>query len=664
VATVELVRPSAEPLESRLEFETLIADTSASLFSASPEQLDHAVEHALERVRVFFHADRCGLLSVDTESQAVHLRLASYGAGVAPIPRDVDLAPLFPYTAQAVLVNRVPFRMSRVSDLPPQADRDRGALAEQGARSALLLPIETGGALRHLIALQHVHEESDWPDVFVTRLRVLGELLAIALERRAMMANLREAEERVTLAAESAEAGLWTLDYRTGVFWVTDKARSMCGYSRDEVVTIERLRASIHPEDRDLVMRAIERSARTGAPSSVEYRIVVPGEERVRWVSSRGGPRLTTDGAPDVFMGVTIDITERRQAEEALLASEARLASGAELAGLGFYEGDYVANVMYVDGRLRNLCGVPAGCDQATQVSAFITDHVHPADRRHFTDLRAKLHDGRLDQLSAEYRYLHPSRGEVWIHHLARVAARDAAGRAIRTVGACRDITAVKRADDELRGLSRRLITAHEEERAQLARELHDDVSQRLAVLAIEVGRADGAAPSGPLAETMREVREELVRLSDDIHALAYHLHPSVLEELGLAEALRTECERRHHLGRIEVALDVQPLPTTFGRDAALCLFRVAQEALNNVVRHARTRAAGVTLREVGGGVLLAVRDEGVGFDPEHPGRGAHLGLASMRERVRLVNGTLDVESAAGSGTTIIAWVPAGGVPA
>ena len=168
-------------------------------------------------------------------------------------------------------------------------------------------------------------------------------------------------------------------------------------------------------------------------------------------------------------------------------------------------------------------------------------------------------------------------------------------------------------------------------------------------------------APDGAYAETMRTVREGLARLSEDIHSLAYQLHPSVLEELGLAEALRTECERRGRQSQVDLSIEIDTLPAVIGKDAALCLFRVAQEALNNVARHAGARAASVTHRQMDGGLLLAVRDTGVGFDAESPGKRRSLGLASMRERVRLVNGTLDIESAPGRGTAVIAWVPAEG---
>jgi signal transduction histidine kinase len=209
-----------------------------------------------------------------------------------------------------------------------------------------------------------------------------------------------------------------------------------------------------------------------------------------------------------------------------------------------------------------------------------------------------------------------------------------------------------------LRDLSRRLIGAHEDERALLARELHDDVSQRLAVLAIEAGRAEAGVPDRPQADALRVLREGLVRVSEDVHALAYQLHPSLLEELGLAEALRAECEHRGRLHEFDVHVDVNPLPRDVDRDVALCLFRVAQEALGNAARHARASVVTVTLRQVDGGLVLAVADDGVGFDPEDREAGRHLGLASMRERTRLVKGTLDVESGPGRGTTVVAWAP------
>ncbi len=177
------------------------------------------------------------------------------------------------------------------------------------------------------------------------------------------------------------------------------------------------------------------------------------------------------------------------------------------------------------------------------------------------------------------------------------------------------------------------------------------------------MGQAERDGLSAEQAEIFKTVRVGLVKLSEDIHSLAYQLHPSVLAELGLVEALRTECERLGRQGRIKISLDLAPLPMVVERDAGLCLFRVGQEALNNANRHAGDCTATVALRLMGGGLLLAVRDDGVGFDPASPRTGRNLGLASMRERVRLLHGTLDIETAPGEGTAVTAWVPVEGAP-
>jgi PAS domain S-box-containing protein len=208
----------------------------------------------------------------------------------------------------------------------------------------------------------------------------------------------------------------------------------------------------------------------------------------------------------------------------------------------------------------------------------------------------------------------------------------------------------------EVQQLAGRLLTAHEDERRRLARELHDDLTQRLARLAIDAGRMESAAGA---PEGVGLLRQDLVRLSADVHALSYRLHPAVLDDLGLVDALKTECDRVARRGDLSVAMDASLVPAALSSDAALCLFRVAQEALNNAARHAHASAVTVRLSPRDRGLELAVCDNGRGFEP-HGGRDhASLGLASMRERVRLLRGQLDIESTPGRGTTVVAWVPA-----
>jgi signal transduction histidine kinase len=212
-----------------------------------------------------------------------------------------------------------------------------------------------------------------------------------------------------------------------------------------------------------------------------------------------------------------------------------------------------------------------------------------------------------------------------------------------------------RRAEGESSALSGRLLTVHEDERRRLARELHDDVTQRLARLAIDAARLEsGQSPSSQ----QPTVHTDLVRLSDDVHALSYRLHPSILDDLGLEEALKAECEQVARQGDVRVDVDVHTLPDKLTQDVALCIFRVTQEALRNVVRHAKASVATVTLMMKNGGLILEVGDNGRGFDvgelTDHPS----LGHASMEERIRLVRGRLQIKSTPGQGTTVSAWIP------
>ena len=260
----------------------------------------------------------------------------------------------------------------------------------------------------------------------------------------------------------------------------------------------------------------------------------------------------------------------------------------------------------------------------------------------------------RLPALS-EVRFQPPS---VWEQHRALILA----GAGIVLLQAAL-ITALlfqkarrRRAGKEAVGLSGRLLSAHGDERKRLARELHDDLTQRLARLSIDAGQLERS----PGADArMAGMRQELVRLSEDVHSLSYRLHPSMLDDLGLVEALKAECDRVARHSALRVDVDARGVPDALSVDTSLCLFRVAQEALNNAVRHACASVVTVLLSPSGKGLQLAVSDNGSGFDPARSPEHPSLGLASMRERVRLLQGQLDIESTPGRGTTVVAWVPA-----
>lgn len=217
----------------------------------------------------------------------------------------------------------------------------------------------------------------------------------------------------------------------------------------------------------------------------------------------------------------------------------------------------------------------------------------------------------------------------------------------------------MRRAEAQLRGISGRLLAAQEDERRRIAQELHDDVSQRLALFAIELDQlAPGNSPSdADTRERARALGAKARSLSTEVHEIAYELHPAILDQLGLVPALRQFADQLSSRHGIPIGVAETEWPADVPRDVALVLYRVIQEALQNAMKHSWASEVRVALRGAPGGVSLTVSDSGRGFDPAVLGaRG--LGLAGMKERLRLVGGQLCIDSAVPGGTVIAAFVP------
>jgi PAS domain S-box-containing protein len=203
--------------------------------------------------------------------------------------------------------------------------------------------------------------------------------------------------------------------------------------------------------------------------------------------------------------------------------------------------------------------------------------------------------------------------------------------------------------------LTGRLLSVQEEERRRLARELHDDLTQRLAVLAIDAGKLEQQldVPPHVLREKIGQMKEQMVRLSADVHDISRQLHPSIIDDLGLRQAIQSECVNFTEREGIAIRYEPRDIPANIPGDVSICLFRIVQEGLRNIARHAKVQQAHVKLSGSDGFITLSIEDSGVGFDPAQGRAEAGLGLVSMAERVRLIQGELQVESKPGEGTVV-----------
>jgi PAS domain S-box-containing protein len=246
----------------------------------------------------------------------------------------------------------------------------------------------------------------------------------------------------------------------------------------------------------------------------------------------------------------------------------------------------------------------------------------------------------------------------VLLVHVKRVSIR---GGTVLYV--CRDITERKEAEQALLDLGGRLIHAHEEERLRLSQELHDDVGQRLALLSAELGILHRLGTrETSIGEQVKMISAHVDEIGSALRRLSHELHPVMLEQIGLPASIRRLCDETAAATRIVIQREIVASPIAIASDVSLCVYRIAQESLHNVVKHSRATTVTVSLKSADGEIALSVLDDGVGFDPGSDRNASGLGLISIRERARLVHGHMTLTSKPGHGTRVDVRVPLLGV--
>ena len=219
---------------------------------------------------------------------------------------------------------------------------------------------------------------------------------------------------------------------------------------------------------------------------------------------------------------------------------------------------------------------------------------------------------------------------------------------------------ALEKSREQTRLLAGRMLTIQENERKRLARELHDDLSQRLAILAMSASQARSKLlpVSTEASETFQTMQSQLVSISEDVHAISRQLHPSILEDLGLVDAVRNEINAFGRREKIEINYLSSGIPEKLPKDVSLCLFRIIQEGLRNIAKHALTDSASITLIGSADHLDMEIRDNGCGFNLKNKREQPGLGLISIGERVRMIDGKLEITSSPGQGTRIQVSAP------
>jgi len=469
-------------------------------------------------------------------------------------------------------------------------------------------------------------------------------------ELRSAQSSLRESEEYFRTLADSAPVMIWVSGPDRLCTFCNKSWLEFTGHSLNQELG-DGWAAAVHPEDLDRCLAAYMACFDARRDFQSEFRIRRADGE-YRWILDKGVP-LYRDGQFAGYIGGCLDITDQKLFTKRLEANQARLRDAQRLARVGHWERDIETDTIEWSDQMISILGMENG----TPVSFDDFLHcVHSKDRQKLVECDRRLHSSRIP-IEVAYRIKQPGRKVQYVRSIME-GIRNDRDELVRIVGATHDITEKVSAEEELRRIRASLAAARDDESRRIARDLHDDITQRLALLAVALGEAVAEPIRQPegLAVKIHAARNEILDICEGTKRISHQLHPSILDDLGLPMALESLCSDFSEHERLSVWFHCGRIPVDIPLQTRSCLYRITQEALRNVFKHANAQEVSVTLTRLGQAVQLCIVDSGAGFDASFTKLG--LGLQSMRERVALVNGVLSIESNPGSGTRIVARVP------
>jgi PAS domain S-box-containing protein len=475
--------------------------------------------------------------------------------------------------------------------------------------------------------------------------------------RKRRDALLREEEERLRLAFAGAKEGVWDWNLETGGVVYSLRLKQMLGYADADIApTVREWETLLHPDDRPRATALNEAVERGESAYEGEFRLRHKDGHYIT-VLTRGLPiRREADGPVVRIVGTHLDITERKRTELALRESEERLALAFAGAQEGIWDWNLETDAVVYSSRWKQMLGYDDD-EIEPHISAW-ERLVHPDDRA-VADLAHESAARGQSRYEAEFRLRHKAGHYVHVLSRAFPVRRDPGGPVIRLVGTHFDLTERRKRDAERarNELLAHLVFVQEDERRRIARDMHDQFGEQLTALSLRIAllKEAGSHPAD-LAGHTAALDAIAQRLDHDVDKLVWELRPTALDDLGLRAALTNYLQEWSTRANIAAELHTSGLlDNRLAPEVETALYRIAQEALNNVAKHSRARHVEVLLERRSDCVLLILEDDGVGFDQAHNGATGHgFGLVGMQERAALVGASLQIDSTPGEGTTIL----------
>jgi PAS domain S-box-containing protein len=477
-------------------------------------------------------------------------------------------------------------------------------------------------------------------------------------EQREAEQKLQEREALLADAEEIANFGSYQIDHAARKTILSPNLRKIYGFTADQELTPDDYWARVHPEDRPWAEEVVTKARSEGKAFDFVARFLHP-EGGIRYLHHRGEPVFDNEGKLVRRVGVAQDVTERHEAEERLRERDSLLTNAEQVANFGFWLYDVATNKMAFSPQMRKIYGLDADAEWNDEAC---WERVHASDRQRVRSIMARAAKAGKP-FEFVMRFI-PPRGGTRYLHVRGAPLTDASGKIVRRAGVVQDITELVHAESDLRQLTQQLLRARDEERRQIARDLHESVGQSLAAIKMTLGRIRDALGESPgqvpaLVRSAADLADGAVR---EVRTVSHLMHPPMLDEAGLGPALRWYARGFGERSGIDVAIDIPEGLPRQQQEIETTIFRIVQEALTNVHRYSGSRTARICVAVNNGDISAEVEDHGCGLPAlartESGGALLGVGIAGMRERVKQLNGEFEMESAPGKGTRVRVVLP------